>query len=352
MKCCPFRGRDKVSCRSGNTGIFQLYRLDRIQCRRDRVYRRVDFRLAQFREIASQFRNPKSVHAFCDFRRSQFDFALRADRVFVIRPLHRVIGKREVRRRTRERSQMIEARDEGKRPRTRKPAIGRLQAEQSAERGRHPDRAVGVGAERKRHVTRGDRTARAARGAAGHMRGIVRIARVTVMRVFSGEIIGVFAHVERTDQHRALLFQPFDQHGIVMRGRALAVDPGARAGRKPFHVEQVLHRERNARKRQALAARNPLVDFRRGLVRACRKYVGKRISLRIERVDPVQRGGYDARRALLLAVDRRSDLRCRHPLDAHGRNTGAGSASSSSSTASTSFAAFVTALRCTFTPSR
>ena len=112
---------------------------------------------------------------------------------------------------------MIEARDERKRARARQPAIGRLQAEDAAERRRHPDRAVGVGAQRDRHQAAADRAAGAAGRAAGHPRRIVRIARRAVMHVLAGEVVGVFAHVERADQHRAGGFHPLDQRGVARR---------------------------------------------------------------------------------------------------------------------------------------
>ena len=66
-------------------------------------------------------------------------------------PCMRVIGQREIADAARERSEMIEACDKRKRPRPRQPAIGRLEAEDAAERRRHADRAVGVRSERKRN---------------------------------------------------------------------------------------------------------------------------------------------------------------------------------------------------------
>ena len=57
-----------------------------------------------------------------------------ARRVVGVRPLHRIIGQREIADAARERTEMIEARDERKRPRAGQPAIGRLQSEDSAER--------------------------------------------------------------------------------------------------------------------------------------------------------------------------------------------------------------------------
>src|SRR5262249_16841246 len=82
-----------------------------------------------------------------------------------------------------------------------KPAVGRLQAENPAQRGRHADRPIGIGAERDRHETAGDRAARAAGGAARHPAHVVRIARGAVVHVLAGEVVGVFAHVERAHEH-------------------------------------------------------------------------------------------------------------------------------------------------------
>ena len=141
-----------------------------------------------------------------------------ADRIVGIVALHGVVGEREVPGGARQRADMVEARHERKGARARQPAVGRLQAEDAAERGRHADRAVGVGAERDRHQAAGDRRAGAAGGAAGHARRVVRIARGAVMHVLAGEVVGVFAHVERADQHRAGRFQPLDQRGVA-RGR-------------------------------------------------------------------------------------------------------------------------------------
>ena len=144
---------------------------------------------------------------------------------------------------------MIEARDEGKAARARQPAISWLEAENAAERGRHPDRTVGVGAERQWHHAAGDCAAAAARRAAGHARRVMRITRGTVVHVLAGEIVSVFAHVERANEHRAGRFQPLDQRRVPFRRRIGAVDLGAGNGGQTGNIEQVLHRERYAGKR-------------------------------------------------------------------------------------------------------
>ena len=47
---------------------------------------------------------------------------------------------------------------------------------------------------------------------------VVRIARGAVVHVLAGEVVGVFAHVERADQHGAGRFQALDQRRVA-RGR-------------------------------------------------------------------------------------------------------------------------------------
>ena len=238
----------------------------------DALHRDAGFRKRPFAEIAARDRDAQALGAARERGRRGLDRTVGADRILGIRPLHGVVGEREVARRARERSEMIEARDERIGARAREPPIGRLQAEQPAERGRHADRAIGVGAERERHQPARDRAARAARRAAGHAAEIVRIVRVAVMHVLAGEVVGVFAHVERADQHGAGGLEPLDQRRVVRRGRKLAVDLRAGACRQALHVEQVLHRERHAGERsQRLLRGARRVDRLRALAGALRR---------------------------------------------------------------------------------
>ena len=141
---------------------------------------------------------------------------------------------------------MIQREHERKGARARQPAVGRLQPEQSAERRRHADGAVGVGAERERHEIARDRAAGAARRAASHARHVVRIARRTIVHVLAGEVVGVLAHVQCTDENGSRSLQPLDQHGVTCRGLEFAVDLRSCARRQTLDVEQVLDCERNA----------------------------------------------------------------------------------------------------------
>ena len=204
---------------------------------------------------------------------------------------------------------MIEARHERKGAGARQPAVGRLEAEQAAERGRHADRAVGVGAERDRHQPAGHRAARAARRAARHAVRVVRIARGAVVHVLAGEVVGVLAHVERADQHRAGRLEPRDQRGVGRGGRVLAVDLGAGQRRQAGHVEQVLDRERHAGERpERLAARPGGIDRPRLGQRALARHRRERVEHAVALGDARQRrlGDGDARWSCRCARPRRS----------------------------------------------
>src|SRR5262245_52385830 len=74
------------------------------------------------------------------------------------------------------------------------------------------------------------------------------------MRVLSGEVVGVFAHVERADEDRACCLQPLDERLVAGRGRPLTIDLRAGERRNAGDVEQVLHRKWNAREWPQLSA--------------------------------------------------------------------------------------------------
>ena len=202
-------------------------------------------------------------------RRHRLGRALSATRILRIGTLHGIVGKREVAGAARQRAEMIEACREREGARACQPPVSRLEAEQATERSRHADRAVGVGGERQRHQPARHRAGRAAGRAAGHAARIMRIARGAGMHVLAGEVVGVFAHVERAHQDGPGGFEPFDQNRIAGRGRPGLVDLGARQRRQARDVEQVLDRERNARQRSerlvvaAIAGRRPAPGRRR-----------------------------------------------------------------------------------------
>ena len=117
---------------------------------------------------------------------------------------------------------------------------------------------------------------------------------MSVVHVFAGEVVGVFAHVERTDENGAGCFQPFHQHRIVRRGGMRAVDLRSGARRQTLHVEQVLHRERNAGEgANVLAAGDRGIDGLGAAGRAFGRYVGEGVQRGIARGDARERVGND-----------------------------------------------------------
>ncbi len=215
---------------------------------------------------------------------------------------------------------MIEARHERKCPRAREPPVGRLEPENAAQRRRHPDRTVGVGAERQRHQAAADRGARAAGGTAGHAVEIVRIARGAVVDVLAGEIVGVFAHVERADEDGAGRLQPLDQRRIARGRRQIAVDLGAGERRQAGNVEQVLDRERHAgQRRKPLASRPCLIERLRAGERALLGDGGEGIEQRVALADTRQRRFDDMRRADAAGGDGGGDRGRRVPGKIAGR---------------------------------
>ncbi len=117
------------------------------------------------------------------------------------------------------------------------------------------------------------------------------------MHILAGEVIGVFAHVERADQHRAGRLHPLDQRGVALGRLEIAIDLRAGAGRKPLHIEQILDGERHAGKRPGIfSGRNGGIDGARLGARAIRGHVGECIQDRIVFCDSRQRCFGDGKR--------------------------------------------------------
>ena len=126
------------------------------------------------------------------------------------------------------------------------------------------------------------------------------------MHVLAGEVVGVFAHVERADQHRAGRFQPLDQGCVAWRGRPRAIDLGAGDGGKAFDIEQVLDREGHAGERQfGLVAHG--VDGARPSPRAIGGNGGEGVERRIALFDARKRIVHHAERARPPGADRLRD---------------------------------------------
>ena len=205
-------------------------------------------------EVAVGDTDPKAGDAAAEVAGAGLGRTLGADGVGGVRTLDRVERDREITDRARERPDVIEARGEQHDTGARDPAVGRLEPQDAAERRRDADRAVRVGAETQRNEARRDRRRGAARRAAGHARGVVRVARRTVVRVLGREAERILVHVETADQHGAGATQSGDRRRVVFRGRPIAVDPRARQRGDTGHVEQVLHGEGHAGERAGIVA--------------------------------------------------------------------------------------------------
>ena len=101
---------------------------------------------------------------------------------------------------------------------------------------------------------------------------------IPVVHVLPREVIGVLAHVQGADKHRAGRFEPGYQRRIARRRRTLAIDLRAGTRRQPGNVKKVLDRERNARERPLGAG---TVDCSRLVQRALRGNIRERVERRI-----------------------------------------------------------------------
>ena len=111
------------------------------------------------------------------------------------------------------------------------------------------------------------------------------------MDVLAGEVVGIFAHVERADEHGAVRLEPLDQRGVARGRGAGPVDLGAGERGQARDIEQVLDRERHADERpEPAAARARRVD-RLGLgERARLEHGGERVEHAVELSDARERG--------------------------------------------------------------
>jgi hypothetical protein len=72
--------------------------------------------------------------------------------------------------------------------------------------------------------------------------------------VLAGEVIGVFAHVQRAHEDRALRFHVGDERRVRLGWGVVAVDARACQRDLACDVVEVLHREESARQRAAIFA--------------------------------------------------------------------------------------------------
>ncbi len=145
-------------------------------------------------------------------------------RILVVPALQGVVRDGQVANRAREHADMIETIDKRIYASSRQAPEARLQAEHSAKRSGHANRAVRIGAERQRHEAGGNRRRRAARRSSGDSRKIMRATGCAVVCVLGREAIGELVHVERAHKNRAGGFEPRDRE----RRRVSRADSSAR----------------------------------------------------------------------------------------------------------------------------
>jgi hypothetical protein len=64
--------------------------------------------------------------------------------------------------------------------------------------------------------------------------------------VLTGEIVGVFAHIQRADEDGASMLEALDEGSIPPRRLLFAINLRPRDRGKSGNVEQILNRERHA----------------------------------------------------------------------------------------------------------
>ena len=63
------------------------------------------------------------------------------------------------------------------------------------------------------------------------------------MRVFSGEVVSVFAHVQTAEKHRSSGCETLNQDRVARGRRPIAIDLRSCPRRKPTDVEQIFYGE-------------------------------------------------------------------------------------------------------------
>ena len=189
----------------------------------------------------------------------------------------------------RERAEVREQQPAGAVGRPRDEAVGRLEADRPAERGRDAHRAAAVGAERELADAERERARGAAGAAPGGAVGGERVARLAVELVAGRAAVAELGHVAAADGDRAGRLEACDARGACVRDR---LHQRARAGRGEIAglAHRVLDRERPAGQRAGvLAALEPLLQRTRPLARRLGVDQAERVDERIDLRDARER---------------------------------------------------------------
>ena len=163
-------------------------------------------------------------------------------RVARVVPRHDLEDQRRVGDRSRQRTQVVHRPRQRHRPGAAHATVRRLETGDAATRGRQPDGAAGVAAERRERESGGHRGGRAAARAPGAVAGLPRVVPERAHRQLR--------HVQLAQGDGAGFAQPRHRGAFDRRGEVFASLRAAR-GRQAWHVAEVLVRERHAVQRAA-----------------------------------------------------------------------------------------------------
>ena len=199
----------------------------------------------------------------------------------------RVQQERGVPDAARERADLVEGGGIRDQAVARHAAVGGLDADHAAVRGRLPDRTAGVRAQRSQAQARGHGGGRAAARAARDPGEVPRVAGDLEPGILRGRPHRELVHVELADDHGTFLLEPADDRGVVGRDE-IAEDLRAAGGADPPGAEHVLDGEGNPGEGAAFPGGDGLVGRRRLLERLIRRDGQEGADPAVDRRDPVQ----------------------------------------------------------------
>jgi hypothetical protein len=167
------------------------------------------------------------------------------------------------------------------------PATLWLEAEDAAARGRDPDRAGAVDADRRRHEARGDSGRGPAAGPTGRPLDVPRVARHPPGDRLRERPQPQLGHGRLADDDRAGVAQA--PHDLGVRGRPGRDRPCSAAGDLARDVDLVFDRHRDAEQRRPVAVRPALVRAIGIGKRSLGEHRAERVQLAVQPLDPSER---------------------------------------------------------------
>ena len=184
---------------------------------------------------------------------------------------------------------MIERRTERDQAVPRDAAVGRLQADHAAHRGRLANRSAGVGPERQRRDARRDGGRRSAARAAGNAIERPRVVHGTERRVLVRRAHRELVAVGLADDDRARRVEPRETT-VASYGGDVGLEHARRGGgADPSRAQVVLERDRHADQRAIAPSVEIAIDLGRALERLFARHGVERVQRRVDRLEPVER---------------------------------------------------------------